>query len=100
MPATGVAPGPVTVNVVALIVAGFMALLNVAEMVVLTATAVAPLTGIMETTVGGAAVVKLHAKSAASALPAGSLAPVLIVAVYGLLLERTVVGVNVAVFPA
>jgi hypothetical protein len=67
-PATGVAPGPVKVNVVPLIVAGFMASLNVAETRVFTATAVAPLTGDVETTVG-APVVKLHTKLAAKALP-------------------------------
>ena len=53
MPATGVAPGPVKVNVAALIVAGFMASLNVAEIAVLTATAVAPFAGTVETTVAG-----------------------------------------------
>src|ERR1700722_10401263 len=93
------APGPVKVNVAAVIVAGFMASLNVAEIAVLTATAVAALTGIMETTVGGAAVVKVHTKLAASAVPAGSIAPVVIVAVYRVLVERTAVGVNVAVVP-
>jgi hypothetical protein len=59
-PATEVAPGPVKVNVAALIVAGFMASLNVAEIAVFTATAVAPLAGIVETTVAGGAVVKVH----------------------------------------
>jgi hypothetical protein len=67
-PATGVAPGPVKVNVVPLIVAGFMASLNVAETRVFTGTAVAPLAGDVETTVG-APVVKLHTKLAAKALP-------------------------------
>jgi hypothetical protein len=37
-----------------------MASLKVAETAVLTATAVAALTGLVETTVGGAAVVKVH----------------------------------------
>jgi hypothetical protein len=46
--------------VAVLIVAGFMASLNVAEIAVLTATVVAPLTGIVETTVAGEAVVKVH----------------------------------------
>ena len=59
-PATGDAPGPVKVNVVVLIVTGFMASLNVAEIAVFTATAVAPLAGIVETTVAGGAVVKVH----------------------------------------
>ena len=99
-PPTGVAPGPVKVNVAALIVAGFMARLNVAEIAVLTATAVAALTGIVETTVGGAAVVKVHTKLAASAAPVGSFAPVVIVAVYRVLVARTAVGVNAALVPA
>ena len=99
-PATGVAPGPVKVNVAALMVAGFMASLNVAETRVLTATAVAPFTGIVETTVGGGAVVKVHTKLADSGTPAGSFAPVVIVAVNRVLLARTAVGVNVAVTPA
>jgi hypothetical protein len=100
MPVTGVAPGPVRVNVDALIVAGSMASLNMAEIAVLTATAVAPLAGIVETTVGGTAVVKVHTKLAASAAPVGSLAPVVIVAVYDVPVARMAVGVNVAVVPA
>ena len=99
-PATGVAPGPVNVNVAALIVAGFIASLNVAETVVLTATPVAPFIGIVEMTVGGGAVVKVHTKLAASAAPVGSFAPVVIVAMYRVLVARMVVGVNVAVVPA
>ena len=99
-PATGVAPGPVKVNVAELIVAGFMASLNVAEMAVLTATAVAPFTGIVETTVGSGAVVKVHTKFAASGAPVGSFAPEVIVAVNKVLLARTAVGVNVVVVPA
>ena len=102
-PATGVAPGPVKVNVVPLIVAGFIAWLNVAETRVLTGTVVAPLAGTVETTVGGAAVaavVKVHTKLAASGAPVGSFAPVVIVAVNKVLLARTTVGVNVAVLPA
>jgi hypothetical protein len=99
-PATGVAPGPVTVKVVPLMVAAFMASLNVAETRVLTGTAVAPLAGTVDTTVGGAAVANVHTKLAASGTPAGSLAPVVIVAVNMVLLARTVVGVKVAVEPA
>lgn len=99
VPNTGVAPGPVKVNVDALIVAGFIASLNVAEIAVMTATAVAPLAGIVETTVGGTAVVKVHAKLAASAAPVGSLAPVVIVAVNKVPVARTADGVNVAVLP-
>ena len=100
VPATGVAPGPVNVNVAALIVAGFIASLNVAETVVSTATPVAPITGIVEMTVGGGAVVKVHTKLAANAAPVRSFAPVVIVAMYKVLVARVVVGVNVAVVPA
>ena len=83
-----------------LIVAEFIASLNVAEIAVLTATAVAALTGIVETTVAGGAVVNVHTKLAASAAPAGFFAPVVIVAIYKVLVVRTAVGVNVAVVPA
>jgi hypothetical protein len=99
-PATGVAPGPVTVKVAALIVEAFIGPLNVAETRVFTGTAVAPAAGTVETTVGGGAVVKVHAKLAARPAPARSFAPVVIVAVYKVLLARTSVGVNVAVEPA
>jgi hypothetical protein len=80
-------------------VAGFMATLNVAEMGVLTATAVARFAGIVETTVGGGAVVNVHTTLAASGAPVGSCAPVVMVAVNKVLLARTTVGVNVAVMP-
>jgi hypothetical protein len=60
VPGTDVAAGPVKVNVAEVIVAGFMAWLNVAEIVVLTATAVAPLTGTVETIEGDGTVVKVH----------------------------------------
>jgi hypothetical protein len=88
------------VNVAALIVAEFMASLNVAETTVLTATVAAPLAGIVETTVAGGAVVNLHTTLAASGAPAEPLAPVVIVAVYEVLVVRTAVGVNVAMVPA
>jgi hypothetical protein len=88
------------VKVVALIVAGFMASLNVAETAVLADAATAPFAGAVLTTLAGAAVVKVHTKLAASALPTGSLAPVVIVAAYRVLVVRTAVGVNVAVVPA
>jgi hypothetical protein len=100
VPATGVAPGPVKVNVVALTVAGSMASLNVAEIVALTATAVAPLVGTVETTVGAGAVVNVHTKLEASAIPVEFFAPLVIVAVNTVLVARRVVGVNVAVVPA
>src|ERR1700683_415563 len=99
VPGTGVAPGPVRVNVAEVIVAGSMASLKAAEIAVLTATAVAPLAGIVETTVGGTAVVNVHAKLAASAAPVTSLAPVVIVAVYKVPVARRADGLNVAVLP-
>jgi len=99
VPATGVAPGPVTVKVVPVMVAGFMASLKVAETSVLTATEVARFAGTVDTTAGGGAVVKVQAKFAARAAPAGSFAPVVIVAVNSLLAARTSVGVKVAVEP-
>jgi hypothetical protein len=88
------------VNVAGLIVAGFIASLNVAEIAVLTATAVAPLIGIVETTVAGGAVVKVHTKLAANAVPTGFFAPVVIVAVNKVPVARVAVGVNVAEVPA
>ena len=99
-PATGVSPGPVKVNVAPLIVAGFIVVLNVAEIAgMFTGTAIAPLAGAVETTVGGGAVVNVQTKLAASAAPVGSFAPVVIVAVNKVLLARIAVGVNVAVLP-
>jgi len=79
-PATGVTPGPVKVNVALVRVRGFIGSLNVAEIAVLTATAVAPFAGTVEMTVG-APVVKVHTKFACRALPPGSVAPVVMVAV-------------------
>lgn len=86
-------------NVVPLIVAASIGTLNVAVTVVLLATPTAPFNGVVEITAGGGAVVKVHTKLAASGAPAGSLAPVVIVAVNKVLLASTVVGVNVAVVP-
>src|ERR1700682_3488547 len=100
VPATGVAPGPVTVKVPALMVDAFIGALNVAETRVLTGTAAAPFTGTVETTVGGAAVAKVHTKLAASAAPVLSFAPVVIVAVYTVEVARSAASVNVAVLPA
>jgi len=52
VPATAVPPGPVIVNDVALMEAGFIAMLKVALIAVSNATAVAPLAGIVDTTEG------------------------------------------------
>ena len=68
-------------NVAPLIVAGFMASLNVADTAVLTATAVAPLPGMVEMTVAGGAVVNVQTTLAANGAPVESFALVLIVAV-------------------
>jgi hypothetical protein len=77
-----------------------MTSLNVAEIVVVTATAMAPFTGTVEMTVGAAAVVNVRTTLATSGAPVGSLAPVVIVAVYKVLFRRAADGVNVAVVPA
>jgi hypothetical protein len=52
IPVTAAPPGPVTVKLVAVIVAGFIATLNVALSAWLMGTPVAPLTGTVEITVG------------------------------------------------
>jgi hypothetical protein len=77
-----------------------MAVPNVAEIAVLTATAVAPLSGTVETTVGAATVVKVHTKFAANAVPMGFFAPIVMVAVYKVPVARAADGVNAAVVPA
>jgi hypothetical protein len=51
-PDTGAAPGPVNVNVVVLIVAGAITVLNVAVTVVFSSTPVAPFAGDVATTTG------------------------------------------------
>jgi hypothetical protein len=51
-PDTAVPPGPVTVNVEAVSEAGLIAMLKVALMGVLMATFVAPLAGMVDTTIG------------------------------------------------
>jgi len=85
-PATGADPGPVTRNVALLIELGSIASLNVAVTLLLRATLLAPLAGLVETTVGAVVsvavfVVKVQVKLFANELPAASLAPVVIVAV-------------------
>jgi hypothetical protein len=62
-PETAVLPGPVNVNVDAVIVDEFIGMLNVAVSALATFTPVAPLVGTVAETVGtgAAAVVKLHA---------------------------------------
>jgi hypothetical protein len=99
-PDIAVAPGPVILKVVVLIVVASIGTLNVALTVELSATPTAPFNGTVDTTVGGGAVVKVHRELAARGEPVGSFAPVVIVAVNKVLLARTAVGANVAVVPA
>lgn len=87
-------------KVVPVIVAGSIASLKVAAMGVLTGTTVARFAGTVDKTEGGGAVVNVHTKLAASQTPAGSRAPVVIVAVYVVLAARSTSGVKVAVEPA
>src|SRR5437762_130210 len=100
-----VPPGPVTLKLAVVTVKGSIASLKVALMVWLIATAVAPLAGTVALTVGRVVsgvtpVVKLQLKSAASAVPARSLAPVVTVAVYVVRGARLTAGLKVAVTPA
>src|SRR3984957_14495965 len=83
-------------------VAGSIASLKVAVITVLGHTPLAPPAGDTETTVGGGGdahdvvpVVKVHTKLLASALPNGSLAPVVIVTEYTVLNARLPDGVKV-----
>lgn len=83
LPVTGTPP-KLRVNVSAVMVPGFMALLKVAAMEgFVRETPVAPLAGDVERTVGDteALVVKLHVKLLPSGFPDRSRAPVVIVAV-------------------
>src|SRR5947208_15388958 len=96
-----VPPGPVNPKLAVLIVKGFIASLKVALMVWLIGTAVAPLAGTVALTVGAvvsgvAPVVKLQLKSVASALPARSRDPIVIVAVWTALGARVLTGLKVA----
>jgi hypothetical protein len=100
-----VPPGPINLKVAVLMVSGSIASLKVALMVWLIGTVVAPLAGTVTLTVGVivsgvAPVVKLQPKSVASALPARSLTPVVILAVYVVRGARELAGVKVAVTPA
>jgi hypothetical protein len=85
------------------IVVALIAWLKVAVMTgAVTETFVAPPAGVTAVTigaVGAAAVVKAQESFAASATPAESVAPVVIVAVYCVLYVRFTEGVNVAIEP-
>ena len=105
MPRTGTAAAPeVSVNVVAVRVAGSIGSLNVALACPFMETPLAPLTGLTERTVGVVAidprVVKVQERLAASATPVELRAPVVIVAVYDLSPSSGTAGENVAVEPA
>ena len=100
--------GHLTVKLPALIVAGAISSLNAAEIDVFVATsAVGPgivVTGTVSVTLGrvvsGARpVVNAHTKLPANAMPAVSVAPVVIVAVKVVLPARLLAGVKVAVVP-
>jgi hypothetical protein len=85
---------------VVLIVAGFIARLNVAVITaVLGQTRVEPFSGVTEVTVGIVPVVNVQTKLTAGALPAGSFTPVVMVPLYLVLGSRLAAGVNVAVVP-
>ncbi|GMU35412.1 MAG: hypothetical protein AMXMBFR20_32840 [Planctomycetia bacterium] len=95
------APGPVKITVATVMVEGSIASVKVAVKVVLIATPVAALTGNVELTMGAVVsaavpVEKLHTKLLASALPAKSFAPIVIVAVKVVPAARLLVGVKVA----
>ncbi|GMU35413.1 MAG: hypothetical protein AMXMBFR20_32850 [Planctomycetia bacterium] len=101
----GVAPGPVKITVAAVIVEGSIASVKVAAKVVLIATPVATLTGIVELTTGAVVsgavpVEKLHTKLLGRAFPARSFAPIVIVAVKVVPAARLLVGVKVAMLLA
>jgi hypothetical protein len=83
-----------------MIVAEDIGSLKVAVTFWLIGTLVAALAGFVEVTFGWDTVVNVHTKFAASPTPAGSCAPVVIVAVNKVLAARAAVGVNVAVLPA
>src|ERR1041384_2481941 len=100
-----VTPGPINLRLAVFKVNGSIASLKVALMVWLIGTAVAPLAGTVALTDGAvvsgvAPVVKLQLKAVNSALPARSLAPVVIVAVYAVSGARAMPGVKVAIKPA
>jgi hypothetical protein len=104
-PGTGVVPGPVTVNVVPVIVSGSICSLKFTATLVLSATPVAPQVGIVESTVGavvsGASpVVNPHEKVVGSAVPPALFTPVVTVTVIEVLAGRAAVDANVAILLA
>jgi hypothetical protein len=100
VPAIGVAPGPVTLNDVPLMVVGSIALLKVTLIAFRPmGTPVTPHPGVVDTTVGAtgsAAVVKVHPLLPTAWTPRELVAAVLIVMVNSVLYARLLAGVKVA----
>src|SRR5579863_165050 len=99
-----VGPGPTSVKVAGLSVAGSIAALKVALIAALGGTEMAPLPGVSEVTVGAVPigpepVVKVQVNVAASGFPARSSAPTVILAVNVTPALRALFGVKVAVAP-
>ena len=95
VPATGTTPAPeVSEKVAVVMLAGFIGALKVTLTTLLKRTLVAPLTGVVDTMVGetAATVVKVQLWLAASPVPAGFLAPVVMVAVNAVPLASGEVG--------
>ena len=97
-------PDPVRVNVVTLMVVGFIAVLKVAVMTALLGQVAAePLGGVTTVTVGGGQggeVVKDQVKLVVRPLPNWSCAPVVIIAVKVVFDARAAEGVKVAILVA
>jgi hypothetical protein len=106
VPATGALPGPISVKLAALMVAGFIAWPKVAATTVVGHTPAAPFGGVTETGAAGAwqvfaPVANIHAWFAARLFPNRSCTPVVIVAVYVVFSGRLADGLKYAVsFPA
>src|ERR1700722_2656024 len=97
-------PGPTSVKVAGVRVAGSIALLNDALMPALGATIAAPLAGVVEVIAGAVAsgpepVVKVQVNATANGFPARSLAPVVIVALNNTPAARALAGIKIAVAP-
>lgn len=103
-PVIEIGPGLIRVKVPALRVEGSIALLKVALIAELGATALAPLAGLVKVTVGAVEsgpepAVKVQVNADAIGFSERSLAPVLIIAVYNTPAVNALLGVNVAAAP-
>jgi hypothetical protein len=76
-----------------------MASLKVAVIFWFMGTVMAPFAGFVAVTLGIVPVVNVHTKSAAKGFPGGFAAPVVIIAVYGVLGASNALGVKLAVVP-